>query len=177
MSEKYLKLERFFYKNPDLKTHLRGLAEKINTSPGFISKKIDSLIKKGIVKEKREGNMRTFSANTRNDKYRRSKRAFNIQEILTSDLIPQLENNLYPDGLILFGSYSKGTDTKNSDIDIAVLNGRKNTTDLSDYEEKMERSINLTYTTLEKAEPEFIETLANGLVLTGYLEVPQNAQN
>lgn len=171
MSEKIREMERFFYKNPRAEAHLRELADKIDVSPGFVSKHIHSLLKRNIIDEKREGNMRIFFADTSSNKYRRSKSAFNIREILTSELVPYLENKLYPDALVLFGSYLKGADTEDSDIDIAVINGRENVPDLSEYEEKFERRITLTHVSQNKMEPEFIEALANGLVLSGHLDV------
>lgn len=177
MSGEFEEMERFFYKNPASEVHLRELAETIDVSPGFVSKHISSLLEKGIVAEKREGNMRIFSADTSSSRYRRSKRAFNIREILISDLVPHLENRLYPDALVLFGSYLKGTDKEDSDIDIAVVDGRKETPDLSAYEKKFERRIKLTHISPNKAEPEFLETLANGLVLSGYLEVSPPARD
>lgn len=177
MKGKFREMERFFYKNPSSEIHLRELAKTIDVSPGFVSKHIHSLLETGIIDEKREGNMRIFSADTSNNRYRRSKRAFNIQEILTSDLIPYLENKLYPNALVLFGSYLKGGDMEDSDIDIAVVDGREKTPDLSDYEKKFERRIKLTQISSKNMEPEFIETLANGLVLSGYLEVNQRARD
>lgn len=170
-------MKRFFYKNPTSEVHLRELAEAIDVSPGFVSKHIPSLLEEEMVVEKREGNMRMFSADTSSSRYRRGKRAFNIREILVSDLVPDLENGLYPDALVLFGSYLRGTDKEDSDIDIAVVNGREEPPDLSVYEKKFERRIKLTRTSPNKAEPEFIETLANGLVLSGYLEVSSPARD
>lgn len=170
-------LERLFYKNPNSGFHLRGLAEIIDASPGFVSKHIRSLLERDIVDEKREGNMRVFTAKTSSGEYRRNKRAFNIREVLTSDLVPYLENKLYPDAIVLFGSYLKGTDTEDSDIDIAVIGGRDKIPPLSEYEGEFDRKIKLTLTALDEAEPEFIETLGNGLVLSGYLEVSQLARD
>lgn len=170
-------MKRFFYKNPSSNVHLRELAEIIGASPAFVSKHIHSLLEEGIVVEKRGGNMRIFSADTSSSRYRRSKRAFNIQEILTSELVPYLENRLYPDALVLFGSYLKGMDTEDSDVDIAVVDGREGVPDLSDYEKKFGRRIKLTHASSNEAEPEFIETLANGLVLSGYLEVTPHSRN
>lgn len=174
MEEGVEKIKRFFYKNPNSRIHLRRLARSIELSPAFVSTHIDGLVEGEIVKEEREGNMRIFFANTSSPKYRMNKKAYNLKEILTSDLVPFLEENMYPDCLVLFGSYLRAADTEESDIDIAVINGRDISLDLSDFEQNFERMIKLTMVDgLEEAESEFIETLINGLVLSGYLEVPQ----
>lgn len=171
-ANKLERMKRFFYKNPSQEVHVRDLAERIDCSAGFVSENIGSLVEEDVVKEKRKGNMRTFIAKTASTKYKERKKASNIQEILTSGLGEHLENKLYPDAIVLFGSYLKGTDTEDSDIDIAVINGRKQPPNLSSYEEIFERSISLTQIdSLEEAENNFVNTLANGLVLKGYLEV------
>lgn len=166
------KLERFFYKNPNSEPHLRELGRTLELSTGFVSEKISSLVEKGIVIQKQKGNMKIFAANTSSKDYIRHKKAYNLDEILTSDLIHEIENQLYPDVLVLFGSFLKGTDTVESDIDLAVINGREKNLDLSKYEKEFERSINLVQIiSLEDSEDEFVNTLINGFVLSGYLEV------
>jgi len=170
--DKFQKMERFFYKNPNTEVHVRELAKKLDCSAGFVSQNINSLVEKGIVEKKRKGNMKTLTARTSSTEYRKRKRAFNIQEILTSGLPEHLENELYPDAIILFGSYLKGTDTEDSDIDLTIINGRKKSLDLFSHEDKFERSINLTQIeNLDDAELDFVNTLANGFVLKGYLNV------
>jgi len=171
-ADKFERMERFFYKNPNVEVHLRGLAESLDCSPGFISKSIGSLVEENIVKEEKKGNMRTFTAKTSSTEYRNKKRGYNIEEVLTSGLPDYLENELYPDAIVLFGSYLKGMDTHDSDIDIAIINGREESLDLSSYEEDLERNVSLTkISSLDDAEPDFANTLANGLVLKGYLDV------
>jgi len=72
---------------------------------------------------------------------------------------------------VLFGSYSRGEDDEGSDIDLAVINGKEAAIDLSEYERELDREINVQETRLEEAGENFKTTLANGIVLTGYLEV------
>ena len=49
------------------------------------------------------------------------KRAENLKLISESGLVDFLENEFPGCSIILFGSYSRGDDTTNSDIDIAVI--------------------------------------------------------
>ena len=169
---RFSELERFFYRNPDRSIHLRELSRELDVSTGYISGKIDQLIEQGIVNEKKKGNMRSFSAVTSNRRYRLSKKSFNINQILSSDLIRYIDENLYPDTTVLFGSYLEGTDNQESDIDLAVINARKKSLDLNSYETEFEREINITnIEKLEDCGKSFKNTLANGLVLSGYLKV------
>ncbi|MFB6088236.1 MAG: nucleotidyltransferase domain-containing protein [Candidatus Aenigmatarchaeota archaeon] len=171
-TDKFERIVRFFYKNPNKEIHVRGLAKSLDCSVGFISQNISSLVNDGIVEEDRKGNMKTFTARSTSSEYRKKKRAWNIGEILVSDLPEYLEGELYPDAIILFGSYLEGTDSEDSDIDLAIINGREKSLNLSSYEDKFERDINLTQIdSLNNSEKDFLNTLANGLVLKGYLEV------
>lgn len=43
--------------------------------------------------------------------------------------------------VILFGSYSRGDDTINSDIDIAIIGAKERTIKLTKYEKILERKI------------------------------------
>jgi len=55
---------------------------------------------------------------------------------------------------------------------LAVIGGRDIEVNLSDFEEKLGREIQLTRVeNLKEESAEFRNTLANGLILQGYLEV------
>jgi len=53
---------------------------------------------------------------------------------------------------------------------IAIVNGCDPDIDLSGYEEKLARRVTLHGVDREEADRNFVETLANGIVLRGYLE-------
>ena len=76
-----------------------------------------------------------------------------------------------PQSVILFGSYSNGTDTEKSDIDIAVISSKKEIPDFAKFESKMSRKINLHIIDIMKTPKEFINSLANGVVLEGFVEM------
>ena len=77
----------------------------------------------------------------------------------------------HPEAIILFGSYSRGEDTETSDIDLAVATTKKLSLNLTLYEKKLKRKISIHEITLEKVSEEFLNNLANGLVITGYLKI------
>jgi len=72
----------------------------------------------------------------------------------------------------MFGSYEKGEDTEQSDVDIAVLSNRELKLKLQKFEKKLLRSISIKILPRDKTQKEFWNTLANGSVLYGYLELP-----
>ena len=76
-----------------------------------------------------------------------------------------------PNAIVLFGSYSNGTDAEKSDIDIAVISGKKEAPDVRKFEIKLSRKINLYTIDIRNTPKEFINSLANGVVLEGFAEM------
>ncbi|HKZ42808.1 MAG TPA: nucleotidyltransferase domain-containing protein, partial [Candidatus Hodarchaeales archaeon] len=68
-----------------------------------------------------------------------------------------------------FGSYTQGNDTEKSDIDLAIVTSLEKTPDLSKFEKVLMRKINILELDISKAKKEFLNNLANGIVLHGYL--------
>ena len=69
--------------------------------------------------------------------------------------------------IILFGSYSRGEDIENSDIDIAIISNKKLNLDLEKYKRFLNRVINIHEINLNKISSEFLFNLYNGIVLGG----------
>ena len=85
-------------------------------------------------------------------------------------LIEFLESELYFDSVILFGSLSKLEATKDSDIDLAVFSKSKNELDLSKFEKKLGREIQIfVFEDLGKVNKELRNNIMNGYKLEGWL--------
>ena len=75
-----------------------------------------------------------------------------------------------PNDMILFGSYARGEDLENSDIDI-FLECKKEEINLSNFENHLNRKIQLHFKDNFKNYPkELKNNIVNGIVLDGYLE-------
>jgi predicted nucleotidyltransferase len=104
--------------------------------------------------------------------------AFNMQMVYSSDIIPNI-NKLFPNfqAIILFGSFRKGDDIENSDIDIAINILGKNELKIEElgiinkfgYRKKMK--INLHIFSKDKIDKNLFSNIANGIVLEGFLEI------
>ncbi len=166
-----LKVMEFFLKYPEKKFHLRELERLTKLSMPGVKKITEKLEKESLLLSKKEKPVKNFYA-SRNEKFVFLKRAYNLYSVFTSGLLGFLKEKYEePEAIILFGSYSKGEDVSQSDIDIAVISKNQELPDLSVYEKRLVRKIRLYTIRLEKAEPEFLNTLANGVVLHGYLKV------
>jgi predicted nucleotidyltransferase len=158
-----------FTEKPE-KIHIRGLSEELEMPYPSVRKALKDLEEKGFLESDKKSKMTFYSP--KGEKFRKAKKLINLEKLEDSGLIEFLEKELRPEAAVLFGSYLEGRDKPESDIDIAVISGRDTEPDLSDFEEKLGREIQLTRVeNLKEESTEFRNTLANGLVLQGYLEV------
>lgn len=164
-------LEHFF-QHPSQEIHIRGLADTTDIPYSSVRNALNDLAERGLLTRREESKMTFFSANRENDAFQQQKRIYNLQALYDSSVIGLLEEAFRPDTLVLFGSFLQGTDREDSDIDIAVVNGRDTEVDLKRYEEKLGRRFQLVHVTdVRKEAAEFRNTLANGYVLHGHLTV------
>ncbi len=162
-----------FFKFPGRKFHLRELERITGLSMPGVRKIAKRLEDEELLLSKKENVVKNFFA-SRNEKFVSLKRSYNLYSIYDSGLLGLLrERYEEPEAIVLFGSYSKGEDTAESDIDIAVVTRKGVHVDLSKFEKVLERKISVYEISISKAEPEFINSIANGVVLHGYLKVIQ----
>jgi len=166
-----LRVMGLFFNYPEKRFHLRELERLSGLSMPGVRKIVQKMEKENLLLSKKENVVKNYYA-ARNEKFISLKRAYNLYSIFTSGLLNFLKE-IYeePESIILFGSFSKGEDISKSDIDIAIITRKRESTDLSAFEKKLGRKIRLYEIKIEKAEPEFLNTLANGIVLYGYFKV------
>ena len=161
-------LEHFIERPEDI--HIRGLSEELGMPYPSVRKALNDLEEKGFLESDKKSKMTFYSPD--GEKFRRAKKLVNLERLEDSGVVEFLEKKLRPEAVVLFGSYLEGRDNLESDIDLAVIGGRDRDLDLSDFEEDLDREIELTkISDIEEENTEFKNTLANGLVLQGYLEV------
>jgi len=133
---------------------------------------VGKLVEAGLVKKQKNGVYDGYVATmTLNFKiYKRMDLQLRLHK---SGLLDFLEHNLVPDAVVLFGSASRGEDVENSDIDLLVVATEK-TLNLTSFEKKLKRKISIHFepepTKLPK---ELLNTIVNGVVILGDLEVFQ----
>ncbi|PIN88754.1 hypothetical protein COU61_03600 [Candidatus Pacearchaeota archaeon CG10_big_fil_rev_8_21_14_0_10_35_13] len=178
LGKKKKELMEYFYDDPIREYHIRELAKITDKSPTTISKMLKILVNKGILLQEEKLNHILFRANTDNKHYKISKLAYNLQRLEDSGVISYLENYYEtPEAIVLFGSWSRADDVKESDIDILVVSAEKKLAELKAYEKKLSREVQLFVHTknemkkLVKTNKELLNSWANGIVLRGFLEV------
>jgi|SRR3989344_1125665 len=163
-----------FFVNPTKKSYLMDISRSIGLAHTSVKKNLGTLVKLGLIMEsieKKGGRKFPFyKANLDNRAFRRYKTVYNLSSILESELIEFIEQKLTPKSIVLFGSYEKGEDIENSDIDM-FIECKKEELDLSSFEKKLGRKIELHFNDNFNSYPkELKNNIINGRVLSGFLE-------
>lgn len=160
-----------FFKYPERKFHLRELERITKLSMPGVRKIVRKLEKEGLLISKKEKVVINFYA-SRNEKFTALKRSYNIYSVFISGLLNFLRKEYEePEAIVLFGSFSRGEDISKGDIDISVVTSKHKSLNFSKFKNILSRDIKIYEIKIENAESEFINTLANGVVLYGYLKV------
>lgn len=163
-----------FFRSPHKEHYLTDISRNIHVAHTSVKKNLQKLVKAGIVQEliEKRGGRRfpLYKANTENKDFKRFKFIYNISSLLESNLIDFIAEKLMPKSIVLFGSYRRGEDTKESDIDL-FIECKKEELDLRVFETKLGRKIELHFKEKFNSYPvELKNNIINGIVLRGFLE-------
>lgn len=168
---KFTKLDNeimeFLFRNPTTSFMGKEIANKVKVSQTAVAKSISRLSKIGLVN--REKKILLSIKLNRDDKdLFELKRIYNLKSIYSSGLLEKLSKNLPGSTIILFGSYSSGEDTEESDIDLAIIGYKDKKIDLMKFENKLQRKIQIHYfNNLKDIEKNLRESIINGITLKG----------
>jgi predicted nucleotidyltransferase len=124
------------------------------------------------ISQDKENKRWSIELNRNNHRVMQLKRADNLKHIYASGLSDFLEKEFAGATIILFGSYSRGEDIINSDIDIAIIERKDKVIDLAAYEKILDRKINLNfYESLKKVHKHLKDNLCNGIIIAGGIEL------
>jgi predicted nucleotidyltransferase len=151
----------------------RNLAKELKFSPPAIKNALPLLFEKKLISIQRDESKRLIiEINGNNPQVIKMKRVGNLKFIYESKLIDFLEENLPGGTAILFGSYSKGEDTINSDIDIAIIGRKEKNFNLEKFEKYLKRKIIIQfYNSFKNIHKNLKENIFNGIVLFGGIEL------
>jgi len=167
------KLIKVIFEDPERRFHIRELARETKSHPNTVTKIVNNLAKENIVNKKKNIHEVEISLKLESKEYKKKKILFNLNSIYNSEILEELlEFYNKPRGIVLFGSYLRGEDSKESDIDFVVITNNKNKPNVEKYEKRLKRKIHvLNVGEKEKISNEFYNNIINGYVLYGYLEL------
>ncbi len=152
------------------KLNQRQISKLLKVSPTAVGKSIPSL--KDLISKEKISNIILITLNRDNPEAIQLKRTENMKNIYATKLAEFLENELPGATVILFGSYSRGEDTINSDIDLAIIGRKEKLMDLERFEKMLERKIIINfYSSLKEVHKDLRENICNGIVISGGIEL------
>lgn len=165
---------RLFFMKAGIQLNQRQIANFLKVSAPAVMKALPTLGKERLIKIKQDKETKRWSIelNRENHRVMQLKRADNLKQIYVIDLADFLEKEFAGATIILFGSYSRGEDIINSDIDLAVIGRKDKKIDLAKYEKILERKININfYDSFKNIHKYLKENLCNGIILAGGVEL------
>ena len=171
---KYTQLQHAIFlllcKTAGSKINQRTMATKLHVTSAAVGRALSQLEKDQLIVIQKPGkmNLKEIELNRENHRVIQLKRVENLRALYLSNFVEYITEQYAGSTIILFGSYAKGEDTINSDIDIAVIGSKEKNIDLHLFQKTLEREIRITYLdTLDNVAKEFKENLCNGIVLAG----------
>ncbi len=166
-------IREYFFLNPATKLRIRHIEKTMNLSLPSVIRYCKELKEEGILTTVKIGNVVFYTANRGGDKFLLEKKLFNIKQIYLSGIIGYLRRELGNPAVVLFGSYSRGEDTAESDIDLYVQTLSKKSINLRQYEKTLKRRIQIfRYKNIrEVPNTHLANNIVNGIVVNGFIEV------
>lgn len=165
---------RLLFVKAGITLNQRQISRILEVTQPAVMKALPALEKENLIKIEQDRETKRWSIELNRDHHNvmQLKRADNLKQVYESGLADFLEKEFAGATIILFGSYSRGEDLINSDIDIAVIGRKDKLIDPTIYENLLERTININfYESFNKIHKHLKENLCNGITLAGGVEL------
>jgi len=172
------KIIEILFKYPEKEFSLSDLAREAGVAKANIGNILNEFQEAGLINIEKLSKIWRIKANQTNWLFIRSKIIYNLNFVYKSGLVEFLVDFFKnPKAIILFGSFRKGEDISNSDIDIAIESDEVKeyeTTglrELSEFEKVIGKKIQIHLFNRENIDIGVFNNIANGILLWGFLEV------
>ncbi len=178
LNEAYRKCLSWFFAFPNKEMSLNDLSASIKISKTTAKSIVNRLVNEGFLKIQELGKLWRISCNFEHIYNKTLKITSNLERIYLSEILTETYK-IIPNAkaIILFGSYRKGDDNENSDIDIAVeISGNEKLKIIqlgiiSELGYRKNVPVNLYVFSRNKIDTNLFANISNGIVLDGFLEV------
>ncbi|MBR9675878.1 nucleotidyltransferase domain-containing protein [Candidatus Woesearchaeota archaeon] len=167
------RIKEYFFVNPTAKLRVREIERTLSLSLPSVIRYCKELEEENILTTNKIGSVTFYTAKRNNESFLLEKKLFNIRSLYVSGLVEYLKKELSNPVIILFGSYSKGEDVEDSDIDIYIETQADRKIGLGEFEKKLKRKIQVfTYKSINDIKNVHLtNNILNGVVLNNYVEV------
>jgi DNA-binding MarR family transcriptional regulator len=165
---------RLLFIKTGISLNQRRIAEILKVSQPAVMKALPKLQKQDLVEaiQDKESKRWSIELNRENQNAIWLKRADNLKQIYESGLVQFLYDKLPGATIMLFGSYSSGEDTINSDIDLAAIGIKNKELDLTKFDKMLERKIIINYyDSFQDINKNLLNNILNGITLKGAVKI------
>ncbi len=161
-----------FFEDTTVEIGVREYARMNGITPPTASAHLKKMHDEGFLKRRGFRRSVLFSANTGSEIFDEFCILYHKLKIKDSGLTDYLKEKLLHPTIILFGSLSKAENTKESDIDLCLITKSKAEIDLSKFEKKLDREIQVfRHPSLKDIPNEhLVNNMINGRILSGLVK-------
>ena len=151
--------------------YIKEISKKIDLAPTSVKLHINYLLQNNLIIKKKGDIFEGYLSNRDNENFIFYKKIINLIRLKESGLVDFIKGLLHPEAIVLYGSYAKGEDVEQSDIDLLAITKAKKQLNLEKFEVILKRKIHIiSEERLKKLSNELKQELVNGIVLYGYLK-------
>src|SRR3989344_3857295 len=167
------KVAQFFFRNPASRLRVRQIEREVKVSLPSAIRAAKELESEGILISTDIVGVKTYSASRDDPEYLVQKKLFNLFEIHQSGLITYLREIRSNPTIVLFGSYARGEDVEESDIDLYLEAPNTKPIQLDKYEKILGHKIQVFMhkNIRDIKNKDLANNIINGITLNGFLEV------
>ena len=166
-------IREYFFIHPGAKLRVREIERTLKLPLPSVIRYCRELAKEGILAIATIGNVHFYTANRASEQYILGKRLYNLKKIYDSGLIEYLRQELSNPAIVLFGSFAKGEDTEESDIDLYIETPSKKKIYFEKFENILKKRIQVfQHKNLYEISNHYLaNNIINGITLNNYIEV------
>lgn len=155
-----------FFREPARIHFIKEISREIKLAHTSVRNHIRRLENEGLIIKKESKPFDGYVANRENEKFIHFKQSYNFLSVY--ELKSCLVESLHPKAIIVFGSYSRGEDIEESDIDLLIVSKVQKSIALDKFEKKLGRKINLAFVkNLNALNKNVRDNVLNGWVIYG----------
>lgn len=167
------KLTEYFFLHPTIKLRVRQIEREVKVPLPSVIRYTKELETGSILKSTTIADVKFYSADRASPSFLLEKKLFNLKMISSSGLVEYLVQKYSNPLIILFGSFSKGDDTEDSDIDLYIQSPCKKIKIPPTFENKLHHPIQVFHHKNIKdiVNKNLANNIINGITLNGVIEV------
>lgn len=167
------RIMEFFFNSPTRRVRFRELERELKAPLPSVIRYVKELVKEDFLKSVKVSSVIFYTADRGSEKFVLEKRLRNIRKVYESGLVDFLINEFGNPVIILFGSFFKGDDVEDSDIDLFIQSPLSKKVNIEKFEKLLNRGIQLFIHKSIKdiRNADLMNNIINGFTLNGLIEV------